>query len=330
LQKERCKCSGLHLFEESMIETKPWFCASTTAQFKAFLIYTNMNIRVKRKTYTTLSNVPIIDANLSAIALGIFAYIMSKPDNWNAHKNEIYKRFAGAMMIKTTKNAIDSAFKELVAAGYVQIETPVQKLPNGQVRFCGKEYVFFETPQIDISRSPEISDVGNSRKSGKLAHLVKTDLIVKTNKILNTDIGENEFSHHTKEEEVLQLKIKKEQPKEKIAQKRKGIEERAIEFKQQLMEVYKEEPDALPSEEWKKFLEYWTEHGQSDKKMRFEKQTSFNIKRRLTTWKNNIKTTHKKENHGKLNEIEYYQNSLQRIASNLAEKRKAKESNGFD
>lgn len=37
----------------------------------------------------------------------------------------------------------------------------------------------------------------------------------------------------------------------------------------------------------KKFYEYWTESGDNDKKMRFEKERSFSIKRRLTTWKNN-------------------------------------------
>jgi len=53
LQKERCKCSGLHLFEESMIKTKPWFCASTTAQFQAFLIYITMKyIKLSNETPT--------------------------------------------------------------------------------------------------------------------------------------------------------------------------------------------------------------------------------------------------------------------------------------
>lgn len=35
------------------------------------------------------------------------------------------------------------------------------------------------------------------------------------------------------------------------------------------------------------FYGYWTEKGENDKKMRFEKQTSFDIKRRLTTWTKN-------------------------------------------
>ena len=35
------------------------------------------------------------------------------------------------------------------------------------------------------------------------------------------------------------------------------------------------------------FFGYWTEHGEKDKKMRFEKQKSFGLARRLSTWKKN-------------------------------------------
>jgi hypothetical protein len=34
----------------------------------------------------------------------------------------------------------------------------------------------------------------------------------------------------------------------------------------------------------REFYEYWTEHGEHDKKMRFEKQSSFNIELRLRRW----------------------------------------------
>lgn len=37
------------------------------------------------------------------------------------------------------------------------------------------------------------------------------------------------------------------------------------------------------------FFLYWTEHGANDKKMRFEKQVSFDLKRRLDTWRKNNK-----------------------------------------
>ena len=41
----------------------------------------------------------------------------------------------------------------------------------------------------------------------------------------------------------------------------------------------------------RQFFDYWTEHGVNDKKMRFEKEKSFGISRRLATWKSNDKST---------------------------------------
>jgi hypothetical protein len=37
------------------------------------------------------------------------------------------------------------------------------------------------------------------------------------------------------------------------------------------------------------FFDYWSEHGENDKKMRFEKEKSFGISRRLSTWSKNQK-----------------------------------------
>ena len=48
------------------------------------------------------------------------------------------------------------------------------------------------------------------------------------------------------------------------------------------------------------FFLYWSEHGDDDKKMRFEKQTSFSIERRLGTWKQNEKK-YETEQHSKGN-----------------------------
>ena len=45
--------------------------------------------------------------------------------------------------------------------------------------------------------------------------------------------------------------------------------------------------DTYGKETLNDFYGYWTEKGEKDKKMRFEKQTSFDIKRRLTTWTKN-------------------------------------------
>lgn len=40
----------------------------------------------------------------------------------------------------------------------------------------------------------------------------------------------------------------------------------------------------FPKEMIRDFYNYWSEHGINDKKMRFEKQTTFGIKQRLRTW----------------------------------------------
>ena len=65
-----------------------------------------------------------------------------------------------------------------------------------------------------------------------------------------------------------------------------SIAERKINFANQLS-IYKKDysKDIL-----NEFYLYWTEHGTNDKKMRFEKQTSFDISRRLNNWlKNSVK-----------------------------------------
>jgi hypothetical protein len=41
------------------------------------------------------------------------------------------------------------------------------------------------------------------------------------------------------------------------------------------------------------FYDYWTEHGEKDKKMRYEKQTSFNLDARLNRWNKNVQERNK-------------------------------------
>lgn len=69
----------------------------------------------------------------------------------------------------------------------------------------------------------------------------------------------------------------------------KDITTRKTEFYQlltQFVEIY-------PREMLRNFYEYWTEHSHTDKKMRFEKEKSFGIERRLKTWEKNQSTFNK-------------------------------------
>ena len=63
---------------------------------------------------------------------------------------------------------------------------------------------------------------------------------------------------------------------------KKSIEERKQDFKKSLIPFISVSFDKFLM---KDFFEYWSEHGENDKKMRFEKQVSFSVDRRLRTWK---------------------------------------------
>tara|TARA_R110001632_G_scaffold98366_2_gene204946 strand:+ start:1398 stop:2009 length:612 start_codon:yes stop_codon:yes gene_type:complete len=63
------------------------------------------------------------------------------------------------------------------------------------------------------------------------------------------------------------------------------IKERKSAFKNKLDEYIQEYGKALIYD----FFMYWSEHGDNDKKMRFEKEKTFGIKSRLNTWKNRVK-----------------------------------------
>lgn len=81
-------------------------------------------------------------------------------------------------------------------------------------------------------------------------------------------------------------RYKKSEPKKDTAPKvATPISERKVIFKKRISESLTNELRSKYSQNMlKDFFEYWTEHGPNDKKMRFEKQKSFDVTRRLSTW----------------------------------------------
>lgn len=75
------------------------------------------------------------------------------------------------------------------------------------------------------------------------------------------------------------------------------IVKRKAEFKNSLHPFLKEYSSRMIQD----FFEYWTEHGENDKKMRFEKEKSFGIKRRLSTWNKREKEFNAKKQNNKHN-----------------------------
>jgi hypothetical protein len=62
--------------------------------------------------------------------------------------------------------------------------------------------------------------------------------------------------------------------------------------------------DEYPKKMLREFFDYWTEHGDKDKKLRFEKEKTFGIEQRLRTWYNRNPKQYDQDNDP--NPPEYY------------------------
>jgi len=80
--------------------------------------------------------------------------------------------------------------------------------------------------------------------------------------------------------------IKDAKDKDKDKDKAKDIETRKKIFSSK---VIIEAQDKYHRDMINEFIEYWAEHGEKDKKMRYEKEKVFGISRRLSTWNKNYK-----------------------------------------
>jgi hypothetical protein len=72
----------------------------------------------------------------------------------------------------------------------------------------------------------------------------------------------------------------------------KNINERKKSFYDSLIKYVND----YPKEMIRDFYEYWVEHGENDKKLRFEKEKSFGIARRLKSWYNRNPDQYNKKN----------------------------------
>ncbi len=87
--------------------------------------------------FTILNNTCIRDPRLTARAKGMHTYFMSLPSNWKLFKTELVKHFKDGI------DSINSAIKELVEFGYVEI-TEQTRTKSG--KFSSKAYGFHAKP----------------------------------------------------------------------------------------------------------------------------------------------------------------------------------------
>jgi predicted transcriptional regulator len=129
--------------------------------------------RIKNKTenFTIVSNEIFQRSDVSARAKGVYAYIMTLPDDWKIYKQEIFTHFSEG------KNALDSAFKELEKLGYISKE----KTKNEKGQFVGWDYTIYESATEDIETDRMESRVSDLPKSVN-RQLQSTDSLQSTDK----------------------------------------------------------------------------------------------------------------------------------------------------
>jgi hypothetical protein len=97
--------------------------------------------RLKNKTenFTIVFNEVFQRADLSARAKGIYAYIMTLPDDWLLCKQELYTHFAEG------RSALDAGFRELEDAGYIK----KRLLRDERGRIVATEYTVYESAEMN-------------------------------------------------------------------------------------------------------------------------------------------------------------------------------------
>ncbi len=184
---------------------------------------------VKDKNYTTICNEFVFNPKLSLKSKGLLCHLLAVPNDWKLYVEEVTKWH------KDGKSSIYSAFKELMANGYLEREV---------IREKGKivewEYIVYEKPlmqKLDVEK-----------------------LDVKKEALLSTN--------DTKD--LYKLKVI---------------------YKDNFENDSKLIAEELGFQDLTNFIDYWTEKSPNAKRCRWEKQTSFDIKRRMQRWMKTNKNT---------------------------------------
>ena len=112
-----------------------------------------MVVRVNKNTnYTVMSNIHLMDRNLSLKAKGLLSVVLSLPDDWE------YSVTGLAAISKEKESAISSALKELKEEGYLVV---TKKMPNetrsGRIEY---EWDFYEHPHKQEVKKQGIENQG--------------------------------------------------------------------------------------------------------------------------------------------------------------------------
>ena len=142
----------------------------------------------KTENFTIVSNeVPKRD-DLSARAKGIYFYLMTLPKDWEIHKCEIYEHFTEG------RDALDTAFDELMKAGYITKEVKKEK-----GKFVSFTYTVYEET---INGKPLTGKPETVLPLMENPQLLSTDIILSTNKQKTNTKQIKTFTPPTQEEVI--------------------------------------------------------------------------------------------------------------------------------
>lgn len=163
----------------------------------------------KNNPFVMLDKRPLEDDRLSWKAKGIWAYLMSKPDDWEVRLEDIVKR------AKDGDAAVRSGIDELVEYGYMEKCDPERRQDGTYDRHIWRVY---EQPTPSISRKSLNGDQSTSRLSTRGLSTSGKPTRGKS-KTTNNELTKNEFTNKkfTKKEELNNQVVVEEPPPENTA-----------------------------------------------------------------------------------------------------------------
>lgn len=138
-------------------------------------------IREKTKNYSIIGNHALRNTELSARAKGVYAYMMTLPDDWELYKSELCTHFTEG------RDAIKKALSELEKSGYLVME---QVREGG--RFGTHDFHLYESPVTEKPSTVKPVTVKPSTENPQL-------LITDTNQLLNKPITDKREKSNKKD-----------------------------------------------------------------------------------------------------------------------------------
>ena len=133
----------------------------------------------KQKNFSIISNIPLYDNRLSFKSKGLWAYLMSKPDDWTVYMSQLTKAS------KDGKDSVRSGIHELMDYGYIERH----QVRNSDGQFVGYEYIVNENSNIVDEPSTENPKAENPTSVNPIS---ENPPLLKTDRIPNTDLKKND------------------------------------------------------------------------------------------------------------------------------------------